>query len=103
MKELMIGVRFADPAIKVGHYKKELTEGLSHADLNLRTRHRTRIEVLFITDESIMLRLHIPDELYDGYNIGNHLRGVSRYLLENYSYEFKSHRVGTRLLQFWRM
>lgn len=85
-----------------------LCEAVKSASYNLYSRYRVKINrpimVKGYFNSYCISELEIPKYLYSNFNIGNHLRGVSAYLLKNYPNHFKPLLVGKRLLFYieWR-
>lgn len=87
---------------------KCLCEAVKYASCNLYSRYRVKIDSPIMVkgyfNSYCVSELEIPNYLYSNFNIGNHLRGVSAYLLKNYPNHFKPLLVGKRLLFYveWR-
>ena len=47
-----------------------------------------------------MVEIKIPDEIVDSFAVGNHLRGISNYLLSRCGDRYQKFLVGKRLLNY---
>lgn len=101
MKEKLVRVEFANPEIRSIDHISYISEAVEHASKNL-MRKGVKIRILTDTsykNSSVILNLLIPDEIAEPFSIGNHLRGVSDYLLKKYEC-YRQFRIGKRLFHY---
>ena len=80
--------------------KDHILEAIDFAGRNLYARHGIHILDVNVGDiYDTLLMLSIPDDIAGSFSAGNHLRGISQYLLKNYP-EYKDLLVGKRLLSY---
>ncbi len=94
-------VEFAHPLLKATEHITDIRAALSYASINLKNRHGIELGHPLITDtNSVTVTISVPDKLADSFNAGNHLKGVSRYLLNSCAFPYRDYLVGTRLLNY---
>lgn len=92
---------FAKNGVKVSDHFADICDAIESSRMNLLYRHKVKIvSVKETTVNSFILKLLIPDEIYDSFAFGNQLRGISAHLLKNHPEKYSSLRVGQRLLYF---
>lgn len=80
--------------------KDHILEAIDFAGRNLYARHGIHILDVNVGDiYDTVLTVSVPDDISDSFSVGNHLRGISQYLLKNYP-EYKDFLVGKRLLSY---
>ena len=94
----LIQIEFASPKILAKDRLNDISEAVSHSNRNLYYKHNVFISSPFVKNDKVFVNLNIPTALSESFNVGNHLRGISLYLLREKDY--KQYRVGTRLLFF---
>ena len=96
----LIRVEFADPRIRAIDHIDDLCEAVEHAKWNLHTRHHIEIQPPRKVGDNVLIGISIPDMFPGIFRVGNHLRGVSKYLLRTYPERYSNFRIGTRLLYY---
>lgn len=92
---------FAKNGVKVSDHFADIYDAIEFARLNLLCRHKVKIvSVKETAVNSFILKLLIPDEMYDSFAFGKRLRGISAHLLKTKPEKYSSLRVGQRLLYF---
>ena len=79
---------------------KEIQKAIHNASLGLYSKYGVQILNVLPIDEKVVMEIRIPDDIVENFGIGNHMRGVSAYLLKNYSEIFSDLVVGKRLLNY---
>lgn len=93
-------ISFAKAGETFGGRKTEIVEAIEFASKNLFAKHGVHILNIDINDDNdTILMLSIPDDIAGSFSVGNHLRGISQYLLKNYP-KYKDFLVGKRLLSY---
>lgn len=93
-------ISFAKAGETFGGRKTEIVGAIEFASKNLFAKHGVHILDIDINDDNnTILILSIPDDIADSFSVGNHLRGISQYLLKNHP-EYKELLVGKRLLSY---
>lgn len=96
-----IQLKFADPRIQARNHIRDICSAVENASHNLFMRHRVRITPPIVTDNGkVIVEIDIPDEIKRRFSIGCHLRGISKYLLDEYGDRYKKFQVGKRLLHY---
>ncbi len=97
----LVKLEFADPKIRASDHIKDIRKASEAAGLNLFSRYGVRLQYPMVSKDGLVLvEVHIPEETADSFAIGNHLRGIANYLLKNCDYEYASHLIGKRLLNY---
>lgn len=99
----MVEVMFANPKYKIADYYKYLHEAVCHANIFLIRKHGLYCTIpksIECNPYKCFLKIKslINNEETEVVNIGNHLRGVSKFLFDKYPEIFKKMKVGERLL-----
>ena len=55
---------------------------------------------MLVDDNKVVVELKIPEEIVDTFSVGNHLRGISTYLLKRCGGRYDKYLVGKRLLNY---
>lgn len=79
---------------------KEIQKAIYNASLGLYSKFGVQILNVLPIDGKVVMEIRIPDDIVENFGIGNHMRGVSAYLLKNYSEKFSHLVVGKRLLNY---
>lgn len=96
-----IQLEFADPSVRAIDYIQDIRKAAEYAGLNLYSRYDVRLQHPMPTpDNNVIVDIMIPDEIADTFSIGNHLRGVSAYLLSKCGDRYQKFLVGKRLLYY---
>ena len=66
--------------------KDHILEAIDFAGRNLYAKHGIHILDVNVGDiYDTVLTVSVPDDISDSFSVGNHLRGISGYLLKNYT------------------
>lgn len=85
MREVMeVYIGYKDPKYDIRDDMGPLRDAVTWASHNLALRHRIKLEGPYGEGEKVYVRL--SGKIADNFNIGNHLRGISNYLMKNFSY-----------------
>lgn len=103
MTRKSIFIEFANPKIKAVDHILDILEAADYAQFNLYVRHKIRLQKPYVLDDRVILEMDIPENLGETINYGNHLRGISIYLLKNRGDFYKKYRIGNRLLYYMEM
>ena len=95
-----VQIEFADPRLQAIDCFHDLQRAADSANLNLISRFGVKLEPLRPVNGRVFVDIQIPDHIADGFAIGRHLRGVSRWLLAYYPSRYTDFLVGKRLLGF---
>lgn len=96
-----IQLEFADPSIRAIDYIQDIRKAAENAGLNLFARYDVQLQYPMPTvDDRVVVEIYIPDEIADTFAVGNHLRGISNYLLSRYGDRYQKFLVGKRLLNY---
>lgn len=95
-----IGIEFSDPRIRAIDAIQDIREATSHAGLNLYSRFDVQLQYPMPKGNQVVVEIKIPDTIVDTFSIGNHLRGISSYLLKKYP-KYEKYVVGKRLLSYY--
>ncbi len=96
-----VQLEFADPRIRAIDYIQDIRKAAENAGLNLFSRYRVRLQYPMPTDnDGVVVDIVIPDEIAATFAVGNHLRGISSYLLSRCGGRYQEFLVGKRLLNY---
>ena len=76
-----IQIEFADPTIKAIDYIQDIRKAAENAGLNLFSRYDVQLQYPMPDGDRVVVEIKIPEEIVDTFAVGNHLRGISTYLL----------------------
>jgi hypothetical protein len=94
-------LEFANPSIRAVDYIQDIRKAAENAGLNLYSRFSVQLQYpMRSADDKVMVDIKIPDEIADAFSVGNHLRGISNYLLTHYEDRYRGFLVGKRLLNY---
>lgn len=93
-------IHFANPRIRAVDHFSDICEAADHAHYNLYIRHKVRLYAPYQSDNNVFIKMEIPDESCENFNPGNHLRGISAYLIKKHGDAYRKYRVGNRLFYF---
>lgn len=97
----MIQIEFTDSNIRAVDAIYDIRKAAESASLNLYSRHDVQLQYPMITDnDKVVVELKIPKEIVSTFAVGNHLRGISTYLLKRCEGRYDKHLVGKRLLNY---
>ena len=96
-----IQLEFADPNIQAIDYIQDIRKAVENAGLNLFSRYNVRLQYPMPTsDNKVVAEILIPEDIVETFAIGNHLRGISNYLLSRCGDRYQRYLVGKRLLYY---
>ncbi len=98
-----IQLEFADTTVKAIDHIQDIRKAAESAGLNLLSRYDVQLQYPKPTaDDKVVVEIYIPEEIVDTFAVGNHLRGISSYLLDERKYgdRYKKYCVGKRLLNY---
>ena len=96
-----IQIDFADSRICAMDAIHDLRKAAEYAGLNLYSRYDVQLQCPMLSDTGkVVVEIKIPEEIADSFAIGNHLRGISSYLLKNCGGRYNQYLVGNRLLNY---
>ena len=96
-----IQLEFADTRIRAVDCITDIRNAVENATRNLFTKYGVRLQTPTVTEyDRVIVEIQIPIKIADRFAIGNHLRGVSKYLLDNFSSRYQPYLVGRRLLNY---
>lgn len=96
-----IQLEFANPSIRAIDYIQDIRRAAENAGLNLFSRYDVQLQYPMPTaDDKVVVEIKIPDEIVETFAVGNHLRGISNYLLNCCGDRYQKFLVGKRLLSY---
>lgn len=96
-----IRLEFADPSVRAIDYIQDIRKATENAGLNLYSRYDVQLQYpMPTTDDKVVVEIKIPDEIVETFAVGNHLRGISKYLLNQCGDRYQKFLVGKRLLNY---
>ena len=96
-----IQLEFADPNVRAIDYIQDIRKAAENAGLNLYSRYDVQLQYPMPTaDDEVVVEIRIPDEIVETFAVGNHLRGISNYLLNRCGNRYQKFLVGKRLLNY---
>lgn len=98
-KSKTVRIEFANPTVKAIDYISDISKAVRSASKNLYTKHDVVISEPRIEYELVFVDLLIPRQIFSNFKVGNHLRGISTFLLKHDD-QYRKYCVGTRLLYF---
>ena len=93
-----IQIEFANPTIKAIDYIQDIRKAAENAGLNLFSRYGVQLQYPMPDGDRVVVEIKIPEEIVDTFAVGNHLRGISTYLLSKGSNRYHQYLIGKRLL-----
>ena len=100
MRSKKIQVEFADPSIRAIEHLQDIRKAAENAGLNLFSRYNVQLQYPMPDGDRVVLEIKIPDEIADTFAVGNHLRGISTFLLSRCGDRYQPYLVGKRLLNY---
>ena len=96
-----VQVEFANTEFKAVNHIADIRKAAENARLHLFSKYDVRLEMpRVINDYQVVMEVRIPDDIVDNFQIGNHLRGISAYLLKYCDSKYENAVVGKRLLSY---
>lgn len=102
--KLTVELSFENRNYKAGDYYDDFCDAIKFASYHLYARHGVSLSDPGITNGNhVAVIIDIPDHMYETFSIGNHLRGISAYLLKSTSNKdlYRKMLVGRRLLSYY--
>lgn len=97
----IIQIEFTDSSIKAADAIYDIRKAAESASLNLYSRYNVQLQYpMLADDDKVVVEIKIPEEIVDDFSVGNHLRGISTYLLKRCGGRYDKHLVGKRLLNY---
>jgi hypothetical protein len=78
----------------------DIREAVYSQSLGLYSKYNVQIINVVSNNEKVIMNIRIPDDIVHNFNIGNHMRGVSAYLIRNKNEKYAQYLVGNRLLKY---
>ena len=95
-----IQIDFADPRIDAIDAIQDIRKAAEKAGLNLFSRYEVRLQYPMPINGKVIVEIGIPSIIAEDFAIGNHLRGISSYLLKECGGKYDKYLVGKRLLNY---
>lgn len=97
----MVQIEFASPKIRAIDAIQDIRKGAASAGLNLYSRYDVQLQYpMPFGDDKVVVEVKIPEDRVESFAIGNHLRGISAYLLKHCGGRYDEYVVGKRLLNY---
>ena len=97
----LVQIEFANPKMKAINAIQDIRKGVQAASLNLYARHDVQLQwPMPFGDDKVVLEVKIPEDRVESFSLGNHLRGISAYLLKYCDGKYDEYVVGKRLLNY---
>ena len=96
-----VKIEFANSEWRAVDCIQDLRKAAKSASLNLFSKYDVRIELpRIVNDTQVVMDMRIPEEIAETFSIGNHLRGISAYLIKYCNGRYNNAVVGNRLLNY---
>lgn len=96
-----IQIEFANPSARAIDYIQDIRKAAEHAGNNLYSRYNVQLQYPMPTkDDKVVVEIKIPENIAETFAVGNHLRGISKYLLNRFGDRYQRFLVGKRLLNY---
>ena len=96
-----IQIEFANPSIRAIDCIQDIRKAAESAGLNLFSRYDVQLQYPMPTEDNrVVVEIKIPEEIVNTFAIGNHLRGISSYLLSKFENRYQHYLIGKRLLNY---
>ena len=95
-----IQIEFASTSIRAIDHIQDIRKAAENAGLNLYSRHDVQLQHPMPDGDRVIVEIRIPDEIAETFAFGNHLRGISNYLLSKCGDLYQPYLVGKRLLNY---
>lgn len=97
----MIQLEFASTEIRAIQAIDDIRKGTKAAGLNLFSRYNVQLQYpMPYAGDKVVVEIKIPEEIVSDFAVGNHLRGISAYLLKYCDGRYDRFVVGNRLLTY---
>ena len=96
-----IQLDFANPSVRAIDCIQDIRKAAKSAGLNLYSRYDVQLQYPMPTEDGrVVVDIKIPQRIAESFAIGNHLRGISHYLLNCCGNRYQAYLVGKRLLNY---
>lgn len=96
-----VKIEFANSEWRAVDCIQDLRKAAKSASLNLYSKYDVRIELpRIVNDTLVVMDIRIPEEIAEAFRIGNHLRGMSAYLMKYCDGRYNDAVVGNRILKY---
>jgi len=95
-----IQIEFANTKIRAINHIQDIRKAAESAGLNLYSRYDVQLQYPMPEGNNVVVEIRIPEK-YANFSIGNHLRGISTYLLSKRGEYYRQYLVGNRLLNYF--
>lgn len=96
-----IQIEFASTDIRAVDAIYDIRKAADAAGLNLFSRHGVQLQYPMPTEnDTVVVEVKIPENAAKDFAVGNHLRGISKYLLKECGGRYDQYVVGKRLLNY---
>jgi len=97
----LVQIEFASPTIRAVDAIQDIRRAAESASLNLFSRYDVRLEMPMVFNENhVVVEIKVPEEIAGTFAIGNHLRGISTFLLNMCKGRYDQYICGNRLLSY---
>ena len=98
-----VQIEFANPSIRAIDHIQDIRKAAENAGLNLFSRYDVQLQYPMPDGDRVVVEIKIPDEIAERFSVGNHLRGISNFLLNRCGDRYQPYLVGKRLLSYTEM
>lgn len=95
-----VQIEFANSNIRAIDHIQDIRNAAESAGLHLFGRYDVQLQYPMPEGDRVVVEVKIPEEIAETFAIGNHLRGLSAYLIKNRGDYYKPYLVGNRLLTY---
>jgi len=95
-----VQIEFADSSIRAIDHIQDIRKAAENAGLNLFSRYDVQLQYPMPDGDRVVVEIMIPDEIAETFAVGNHLRGISNFLLNRCGDRYQPYLVGKRLLNY---
>lgn len=96
-----IQIEFADSRIQAIDAIYDIRKAAESASLNLYSRYDVQLQTpMIIAEDKVVVEVKIPEKIVSTFAVGNHLRGLSTFLLKRCNGRYDDYLVGKRLLVY---
>ena len=100
---IYVALEFAKPNLKVIYHLGDIQSAVYNVQKNLLAKYNITIGDLFVSNNQVIICMSIPKDSVEKFSVGNHLKGISRYLLHQCSFPYYEYLDGTRLLHYYKL
>lgn len=96
-----VKIEFANSEWHAADCIQDLRKAAKSASLNLYSKYDVQIELPRIVNNTlVVMDMRIPEDIAETFSVGNHLRGVSAYLMKHCDGRYDDAVVGNRILNY---